>query len=511
MLSVVSRFAGLALLVLMPARASFAQCVDYGHPVEPVGSIVLPSTSYDISISANYAYVANGLSFRVVDISNPAAPILVGSVDNRNWAIDLAISGNYAYVADGNSGLQVIDISVPSSPVIVSSVDTPGQASGVAVSGGHAYVVETQGRMHIVDIAVPEAPSMVGSVDTPGRSEGVAVSGNYAYVADANRLQIVDVTAPASPAIVAAVDFPAVGVTIVGNLAYIAGNVAGLGILDVSTPTSPVLLGSFDLPGFARWVAIDGNLAYVSARLSGLWVMDVTVPTSPNVVGVLESSDFTGVAISGDHVYVGEGSFDEGGVWVLPKQCPTPPVSVLITNFEATAHDGKVQIRWDVWSDESLESIVLYRSERDRRPVAIMRSAFDPITRTYVDENVTPGTAYQYELVIVTQSGGQIRSPAASVTVPALANALGQNHPNPFNPSTSIEYTLNERRPAALSIFDARGRLVAQLDQGAPDVGSHRVEWNGRDASGNPVASGVYFYRLDGFAELGIRKMVLLK
>lgn len=97
------------------------------------------------------------------------------------------------------------------------------------------------------------------------------------------------------------------------------------------------------------------------------------------------------------------------------------------------------------------------------------------------------------------------------VPTPAPIAILGQNFPNPFNPSTTIEYSLSARARAVMSIYNSEGALVVRLDQGVREAGPYRVEWNGRDAAGKPVGSGVYFYRLEGELRTAPRKMVLLK
>jgi FlgD Ig-like domain len=87
---------------------------------------------------------------------------------------------------------------------------------------------------------------------------------------------------------------------------------------------------------------------------------------------------------------------------------------------------------------------------------------------------------------------------------------LGQNHPNPFNPSTSIPFTLSTRGRVRIEIYNVSGQRVTLLDAGDVAAGPHSVMWNGRDVRGRAVASGVYFYRLEGSADAP-RKMVLLK
>ena len=131
-------------------------------------------------------------------------------------------------------------------------------------------------------------------------------------------------------------------------------------------------------------------------------------------------------------------------------------------------------------------------------------------SRSFVDANVEPGKTYHYELLIRTDNGSEFRSPIATA-IPVFVTSLGQNQPNPFNPITTIQYTLGERSSAVLDIHDASGALVARLDQGIQAEGTHQVQWDGRDAQGRAVASGVYFYRLEGLKTLGSRKMVLLK
>ena len=85
--------------------------------------------------------------------------------------------------------------------------------------------------------------------------------------------------------------------------------------------------------------------------------------------------------------------------------------------------------------------------------------------------------------------------------------------PNPFNPATEIRFDLARRGQAELRIFDVSGRLVQRLGGEMMEAGENALRWNGTDLHGEPVVSGVYFYRLflDG-ADLGNpQRMTLLK
>jgi hypothetical protein len=100
----------------------------------------------------------------------------------------------------------------------------------------------------------------------------------------------------------------------------------------------------------------------------------------------------------------------------------------------------------------------------------------------------------------------------SSVPVPSTAGALlSQNVPNPFNPTTTIPYTLTSSGHVELTIYDARGRRVATLVSGPRPDGFNVAEWDGRNSTGAAVSSGVYFYRLRADGLTLTRKMVLVK
>ena len=96
-------------------------------------------------------------------------------------------------------------------------------------------------------------------------------------------------------------------------------------------------------------------------------------------------------------------------------------------------------------------------------------------------------------------------------TTPVLVTKLGANYPNPFNPTTTIAFDLAASGPATLRIYNLKGQLVSTLMNGEKNAGRHHVVWDGRDTSNRPVASGVYFYRLDAKGFSQTRKMMLIK
>lgn len=88
---------------------------------------------------------------------------------------------------------------------------------------------------------------------------------------------------------------------------------------------------------------------------------------------------------------------------------------------------------------------------------------------------------------------------------------LMQNRPNPFNPETTIRYSLAKPAHVSITVFNILGQLVTTLEDDWQDVGVYETTWRGTDSNGYEVASGVYFYRLSADDVVHTRKMVLMR
>lgn len=88
---------------------------------------------------------------------------------------------------------------------------------------------------------------------------------------------------------------------------------------------------------------------------------------------------------------------------------------------------------------------------------------------------------------------------------------LSQNYPNPFNPTTNINFQLAEQADVHVAVYDLMGRQIATLVNQELAAGSYETSWNGQDASGNLVASGVYMYKITAGSFVSSKVMTLLK
>ena len=101
-------------------------------------------------------------------------------------------------------------------------------------------------------------------------------------------------------------------------------------------------------------------------------------------------------------------------------------------------------------------------------------------------------------------------------TINPAKTALLQNYPNPFNPETWIPYDLAQDAKVDIKIYNLKGETIRELNIGFQNAGSYRRKemaayWDGRNAAGEPVASGVYFYSLNTGRTRAIRRMTLVK
>ncbi|HIB52633.1 MAG TPA: T9SS type A sorting domain-containing protein, partial [Candidatus Marinimicrobia bacterium] len=89
--------------------------------------------------------------------------------------------------------------------------------------------------------------------------------------------------------------------------------------------------------------------------------------------------------------------------------------------------------------------------------------------------------------------------------------ALRQNYPNPFNPVTTIAYDIPEIANVRIDMYNILGQKVRTLVNGTHQPGVYHVRWNGTNDFGNPLSSGMYFYRISSEQFISVKKLVLMK
>jgi hypothetical protein len=96
-------------------------------------------------------------------------------------------------------------------------------------------------------------------------------------------------------------------------------------------------------------------------------------------------------------------------------------------------------------------------------------------------------------------------------TTPAITTSLSGNYPNPFNPETTIRFSVAKAEPVTIEIYNVKGQLVRTLVNEVKAAGEHSVVWNGKDNRGSSASSGVYFYKMRAGKFSSSKKMILMK
>jgi M6 family metalloprotease-like protein len=195
-------------------------------------------------------------------------------------------------------------------------------------------------------------------------------------------------------------------------------------------------------------------------------------------------------------------------------------------NLNASIVDTAIQLTWMEPNPGSTGTLVGYKVYRNG---ALLTTDVLPVSDSaYTDYDVTEATVYAYHLTAI-YIEPDMESRASNtveimyeiisnvdVTTDMHATRLLTNYPNPFNPETTILFTLSfgEGRSEGnvmMDVYNIRGQHVRALIDGIYSAGNHSVAWDGRDENGVLVGSGVYFYRMKAGDYVGVRRFVLMK
>ena len=281
------------------------------------------TAGYRVDTAGNYAYLVRNTSsttnFFIINISNPAAPSLAGSLTLPNTPTNVFVSGNYAYVSNSNTSgeLQIVNVTNPAAPSLTSTFNAPGTAGGglsVFVSGNYAYLGRAansaNGELTIINVSNPASPTQAGIYSNNLAMNKVIVSGTTAYIATnntADELLIVNVANPASPTLTKAFNLSttaaATSLAVVGTNVFIAAGTS-LVAVNAATPSSPTQTSTLTLTGTASDVDVDITGSYLflgSTNTSGeMQVINVSNPASMSLVKSVDvsgtSSTVTGVS-----------------------------------------------------------------------------------------------------------------------------------------------------------------------------------------------------------------------
>lgn len=369
-----------------------------------------------IALRGDLAYLAcNPSGLYIVDVSDPSFPQLKGVVSAKDipgvdpvpYFESVRACGTHLCLTALNKGLVVLDVSNPAQPIFVGSYDAP-TASGLASQEDRVYLVDDLHGVRVLELTNPGQPSQIGLMPTgvggfefsiqETTERGVLVAGDLLFVTDQTRgLVIVDVSQGGKPALIGHYQTPVPNVLfeikVAGNYAYLAGRDSGFRVVDISNPAQPVEVyfddrrkdlflqnptglvvteryaylsdGNYPFHGYdisnprkllevgavydqtasdgAHDLALYGNIAYLSGwglqdafyPGQGLWVIDVSNPNQPKAANFIDiPNERWRLALYDHYLYALDGAVDKKqgepfALRVFDLANPLQPVEVM--------------------------------------------------------------------------------------------------------------------------------------------------------------------------------------
>jgi hypothetical protein len=310
-----------------------------------VGSVGLGQYAFNLAVDGTRAVVHFGNSeayLGVIDVSAPAAPVVLGSVavDAAGGILALALSGGRAYVADGPNGLKIYDISQPSLLTEMGETRDGFTSTHIAAKRSISVVTGTDvatntARLVVVDTSDPTVPTVIGTLPNAASAIlDVALNdaGTVAAVAlGTGGIWVIDLGNPAAPVKRGVYDTAGVAMAVAlsssGTVAYVADGVGGVKVVSLANPAAPTLIGSLAISGgIQRDIVVAGTLAYVLDQTGRLLTVDVTTPSAPRQVGSVGLGQYAfNLAVDGTRAVVHFGN-SAAYLGVIDVSAPAAPV-----------------------------------------------------------------------------------------------------------------------------------------------------------------------------------------
>lgn len=468
---------------------------------------------------------ANGLDDRVrgtIRIPSYAAALSVvpGFVAASGDTLDLGL------LAAGRAGLMLLDLRNVEDPAfgtwsdfydvdgngiddrILRTIQTPGFATDVAwfrAPSGRVVALVADADTGSVPVAATYDPAAVA----PGTGAGVVAIDVDAAVDSLGGVPYAAGTLPTPGS--------ALDVELRGGAApdlAVADGEAGMALYHLSasggapaivtfTPAGTIVLSSaFGMPD-ARdlaWIpdTVDSTYLAVAASGAGIEIVRAEPGGTPEIV-LVQQTAAPAIGIAGAWTGVLAAAMGAGGVSLFRAPAASE-LDRIAPGASAPYSEPVTLARGAVWAGAALE-VATQQVPSSASTALSFRAGSDPLPDLVVSDGPR----------VLLLRIGTAAVTAAEPRRPRIALWLGPAAPNPFNPETRIQFELLRPGRVRLDVFDVAGRLVTTLVDGPVPAGRHATSWNGRDARGRPVGSGVYVARLWSGGAARLLKLVLVR
>ncbi len=242
-----------------------------------------------------------------------------------------------------------------------------------------------------------------------------------------------------------------------------------------------------------KWEYVKDSMT--SSGQDCAWIDDIAFPTTGGIL--------TPPCISVDESELDFGQLPLGESLVLPLTINNLSSSVLIGTAQTNSPFSLVDA---VGEEQILQNVVVQAESFIQLNVKFTPSRAGEFAESLI---ITTDDVENPTLII--ELTGSANPVANDENVQQLITSLKGNYPNPFNPSTTIRYSLKESGKVKIEIYNLKGQLVKTLINQTMPKGEHQINWNAKDDRGNKVSSGIYLYKMKVGNYNSTNKMMLMK
>lgn len=312
--------------ILRPSVLLVADVRDPLHPVI-VRQHGFSTEARQFTVAGDYLYLVGSTSspswrheLIILDIRNPEQLYEMANLRMERGASQFVMSGQHLYLGD-STGLTIVDVSNPALPVVRGVWGTLPVYSDMAASDDKIYMNGTQGDLVVVDVSDPLEPTIISSMEmewlhgSGDRARSIYVMGTDVYLISGSAVHRIDASDPAQLRWTGALQAPnvhAYGLAVQQGFAYIRGFAGGMYILGLdSLQGAPALAGSLDMPaGVSAATKANARTAYAPMYNLGVGIIDLSRPRAPALLRVdRRFRNVLEMAFAGQHAFFGDSYF----------------------------------------------------------------------------------------------------------------------------------------------------------------------------------------------------------
>lgn len=541
---------------------------DISDPTNPelISQLYLGSGISDpwpdhMEINQNKLFIAVNDTLKIYDISNEEEINFINSFPISEDASSFKILNNKLYICYENSGISVIDISDFNNPIELGSYQWEAEFSDIDINFEFALISANSSGSKIINITQPNnlfEQYYYKKTDTIWRFRA---ENNFAYISsEEDGFQILDISDNQNHIELGSIDlgYPEQMKKYYNYFFYQCYNDSILYIIDVTDSYSPTICNQLVFSDNISDYCIDDDKLFILEYSNGIHTYDITDPSNPTIISFAPEFGYN-IEVENDLLFLA----------INDSEYPYT-VKLNMYDIENILNFNLIDqlILGDYFDYNILEIISdypkIYLGVRSGLVSCMINASeeliicdellisgwFDIFVHSfYYDSDFVYGIHYgvglqvfnvnninSLEIETTIQIDPQevfrqdnilyIACASAGYVLYEISNSgsdpydiisensliLLSNYPNPFNPTTTIEFSIQNDSNIDLSIFNIKGQKIKSLAQSEFTKGTHSIIWNGDDDKSKSISSGIYFYKLNinGKTE-AVRKCLLLK